>query len=67
MAALTNSATARIREGAKRERYRTAQNLVPFVNETGGRVGEAARAMACRLAATAPTERSAAIADLWQT
>jgi hypothetical protein len=66
-AALTNGAAARIREGTKRERYRTAQNLVPFVIETGGRVGEAARALACRLAPTAPTERSAAIADLWQT
>ena len=65
-AALLAGAPARGREDSKRERYRDAVGLVPFVLETGGRVGEAARAMARHVAPTDPAERTQAISDLWR-
>ena len=65
-AALVNGAAARTREGTKHARYQNATDLVPFVLETGGRVGAAARAMVQRLAPVVPEMRSAAVGALWR-
>ena len=57
---------AAIEEGVKRSKYHLATGLVPFILETAGRIGPAARAMVRRLAPTEPAARSAAISSLWQ-
>eukprot|EP00969_Alexandrium_andersonii_P314148 13878351-Alexandrium_andersonii.AAC.1 len=44
-AALRDGAAAAAEEGHRRSKYWAAVGLVPFVFETGGRIGEATRAM----------------------
>ena len=51
--------------GEKRTRYPLAVNLVPFILETGGRMGMAARNFARRLAPVGPN-RNVALQELWQ-
>eukprot|EP00969_Alexandrium_andersonii_P205078 9061672-Alexandrium_andersonii.AAC.1 len=66
-AAQEDGAMAYAEEGSKRSKYKNAAGLVPFVLETGGRVGPAARALARRAAPTGAEERTQALGSLWQT
>ena len=66
-AALGDGAAADAAESKKRSTYRNARGLVPFIFETGGRVGVSGLAMVRRLAPTDPVQRSACIGGLWQT
>ena len=66
-AAMEDGVSACREESHKRNKYYNAVGLVPFVFETGGRIGPAARALVRRLAPTEPAHRTAAINNLWQT
>ena len=66
-AALVDGAAAAVEESQKRNKYKNAVGLTPFVVETGGRIGLAARSIARRMAPTTLQERSKAISGLWQT
>ena len=64
-AALIDGVMAAEHERDKLRRYPHAANLVPFVIETGGRIGTLARAFARRHAPKEPEMRSRAISCLW--